>query len=651
MQAEPGPASTDPELAGPEPAAASSPGRIVHVRFRVDAYALALAAIVAVQAVLIGVIASRGSFYADDLSYMSEATGRSLGWGYLTAPVNDHFVPGLRLVFWLMNRTTRLHYGVTIPVRIVLQAATTLLMYRLLVRLVGLRPGVLGVLAWYATSPLLIPGTVWLTTSVHLLSAQLFVVLALSLHVEYARRGRFGYAAGSAACLLVAVLFWEVSALVVLMLPILSFGFLHAGDARDRLRATLRQWPGLAAHGVLLGAWVTFFLAGSYGGSAHPFGVGGAAEVLRVGWLDTFVPALFGGPWHWFYYGDVYFPVAYPALAAVIVAQVLLGLVLAIALLRTGPRALLAWAMPVAVFVLGTLLVAVGRFWIYKDLTPRAFNYAFVLAVPSTVAAALSLLPTRPTRVPGALHRAGRRLPHPGSGWPWLGRTWARHGTAAVAVVTGLALLGSVLVTDVRFTHRWAQNPSQRYLDTLSRSVRAAGPRVNLWDGPVPQSVLAFFSSGNHISDVLHLAGVPARFDAPDTDPMVVNDDGTLSPGQLFAVAQGVQRPHTLCTALVQGQGSWTIPLSSTPTINEYFLKISYLQQLPSVLNISLRDATGRAIVPVRGSRTALNDQLGNVYFRLPLARPAAVVIRSESADARVCFGAVQVGVPLAVQK
>ncbi|MDQ2959390.1 MAG: hypothetical protein M3Y42_20815, partial [Actinomycetota bacterium] len=217
----------------------------------------------------------------------------------------------------------------------------------------------------------------------------------------------------------------------------------------------------------------------------------------------------------------------------------------------------------------------------------------------------------------------------------------------AAAIV---ALLVSNLLTDARFLHRWSQNPSKKYVDTLTASVRTAGPGVNLWDGQVPQSVLTFLSSGNHISDVLRLAGVPAQFEQPGSDPMIVKADGTLAPAGLFAVAKAVQKPHTACTLLIQGTGTWIIPLSSTPAVNEYFVKISYFQQKPSILNIALHGPAGVLIEPVGGQRTQLNDRLGNVYFRLPLGSPRSLVVQSDNLDSNICIGDVSLGVPFALQ-
>jgi hypothetical protein len=643
------------------------------VKLPVDWYAVILGILVLAQAVWFGYLAGRGWFYGDDLSYMAAATGQPLRWSYLSGSVNDHFVPGLRLVFWLLNRFTGLDYGVTILVRMLLQAAATLLLYRLLVLLVGRRPGTLLVLGWYAFGLLLLPGSVWLTTSVDLMTSQVLVILAIDLHLRYTITGRLRSAVGCALCLLGAVSFWELSALTVLVLPILSLGFVHTGTPRQRLRAGLGRWPGWLILAVALLVWLVLFLTGPYGGSAHSLSPAAAWRVVRVGWLDALVPALFGGPWHWFYTAEVYFPLADPPLVLVVLAQLGLAVVLVMGWHRTGRRALLAWSLPVLTFVLGTLVVAFGRFQVFGELTARSYNYAFPLAVPTALAVALSLLPSNPFDV--AARTAGGRTLATGEatateGIPAVpagaGRRWTRllgTGTGrwrtrllgagrwrTWLLGTGAALLlVSTLVSYLSFGHRWSQNPAERYVSTLRASVRAAGPNVNVWDTRVPTSVLAFVSDANHVSDVLALAGVPARFDDPATEPLLALPDGRLAPAGLYPVARGVQRPRTPCTALVRGTGTWTIPLTEQPGTNEYFVQISYFQQKSSSLYLSIRERSGKVIAPVAGDRTLFGNPLANLYVRLPLAAPHELVVRSESLDANVCIGAVIVGFPVAL--
>jgi hypothetical protein len=326
-------------------------------------------------------------------------------------------------------------------------------------------------------------------------------------------------------------------------------------------------------------------------------------------------------------------------LAAVLLGQACIVAAVLVAWRRSGPRSLLAWSLPVLTFILSTLVIALGRFQVFGDLTPRSFNYAFPVAVPLAVAAALALLPSTAAQVASRVTgQDGTHAPPPAP----------RRARIAMAALSTLFLVSSGL-SAATFTHRWAQNPSESYVDRLTTSVRNAGPEVNLWDSRVPPSVLAYFSEHNHVSDVLRLADVPARFQDAATPPMLVKDDGSLAPAALLPVATQIGPAAGTCTRLVRGQGSWTIPLSRRLGANEYFLQISYFQQKASVLYISIRDQAGQTVGPVGGQRRELPHQLANLYLRLPLTTVESLVIRAEGLDTNVCIGAIVVGVPYAL--
>ena len=612
--------------------------RELRVPLPADGFSLAAALIVIAQAGWLAIFLSRGWFYGDDMPYEAEATGKSLSWHFLSRPLNDHFDPGLRLEFWLMNRGLGLEHWPTIVFRVLLQAAATLLLARLLVRLCGKRPGLLLVLGWYAFGQLLIPGSLWLSTALGLMPAQVLLILTLDFHVRYHRSGRWRDAAGAAGCLLAATCFWELSLVYVLLLPIISIAILQPGSLRSRLMASIRRWPGWAMIALAVGAWLFAFVSGPYGGSANAPGIGAYGHEIRTGWVAAVAPAAIGGPWRWFSTANVYYSIANPRLTTEILAEVIVVVVLVTAFRRSGWRALAAWSMPALVFVISTVIIAVGRYRTFGDLTPRSLNYSFPLAVPLALALALSLSPsaalrpaTRPSRSGGLADR-------------WRPTPRTRTRLLAVAVI---ALLASNLFSAARFSARWHQNPSERYLANLSSSVRRAGPTGNLWDTRVPDSVLAAFSDHNHISDVLALAGVSARFQQPESDPQLVGPDGTLEPAALYSISHGVQRKATLCTALVQRAGTWQIPLSIPLGANEYFIKISYLQGAATTLYISGTDQAGHTVVPVGGTQRRLISTLANLYLRMPLAGLTSLTIRSETADANVCIGAVNVGVPV----
>ena len=106
-----------------DPATAAQSAGWSRFGVRIDGYRLALLIILAGQAIWLGVLMARGWYYQDDLAFFAQARQRGLGFGYLTAPVNDHLTPGLRLGFWLLQPLGASAYGVTIALRLLMQAS------------------------------------------------------------------------------------------------------------------------------------------------------------------------------------------------------------------------------------------------------------------------------------------------------------------------------------------------------------------------------------------------------------------------------------------------------------------------------------------------------------------------------------------------
>ena len=270
-------------------------------------YRLALAGLLLGQAAWCWWLCTRGWFYQDDLSALDEADGRRLGWQFLTMPVNDHLVPGYRLMFWLQASVDPLDYQQTVVARVLLQTVAVALLYRLLVLLFGRRPGVPVLVGLYAVNPLIVANLTWLTTAACLVPAEIAAILALDSHVRYTVTGTAALGRRVAGlALLAGMCFWEKTAIIGLILPILSLGYLSSGPMRGRLADLIRHWRGWLLTAVPPLLFVGYFLAHHYGGSAHGIGAGDLVGVIRTAWLRLVVPALFGGPWHWFDAGNAY---------------------------------------------------------------------------------------------------------------------------------------------------------------------------------------------------------------------------------------------------------------------------------------------------------------------------------------------------------
>jgi hypothetical protein len=611
---------------------------------------LPLGAILLAQALWTGWLSASGWFYQDDLSALDEASGRRLGWAFLTLPVNDHLVPGYRFVFWLQRHTAPLSYAPTVVIRVALQTLAVYLLYRLLKLLFGERPGVLVCTAIYAFNPLIVSNLTWLTTAACLVPAELAAILAIHEHVRYTVSGRLRYAVRSGIALLIGMCFWEKTAIIGLILPVLSLGYLSAGPFRERFRSLVRRWPGWLATAAPPLAFVAYFLANHYGGSARDISFANLVVAIRTAWLRMAAPAMFGGPWRWFDGGTAYVSWSSPSTIAVVLCQIaFVGLVI-LGWRRIGARSLLAWSIPAISIIVGTGMVAVGRFFAFGDLISVTMRYSFDFALALTLGAALALLPTKAADIAA---RAGVTIESVPPDDPVPRRTrHHRRGAPIIVLACALALVASSVVSAWRFQTRWEQNPTEPYVDTLTRNIAAAGPSVNVYDTSVSSKVVPyFFGPTLHLSELLGWTDAKVRFDQTDTAPLLVDQDGNLQPASILPASYGVLPPNQTCEVLAHGVGTWRVPLTKELPFGEGFLRLEYFQQRPSTLSVQIEDSSGALVDPTGGSRVAFPVTLGAQLIRLRSSTAAAVVVKSDSAAMNICIGNIVIGAPFAPQK
>jgi hypothetical protein len=324
---------------------------------------LVLSVIVILQAAWLALIMLRGWYSGPDLGNLAEATGRPLNGSYLSQSLGGHFGAPGRVVFWVLNRVAPLSWGLTVVLRLLLQAAGTVLLWRLLEELVGRRRGLWAVVGLYAFSPLLVATTAVFTNVLGLAVGQVCVLGALLAHVRYTRTGAVRQALAAAGLAVTAVLFADQAVLGLFLLPLLSLGFLHQGRLRDRLAQARQRWLGWVALAALLMGFVGVYLsAGDSPGRPSGFGIAEAFTVAQEEWLQVLGPALVGGPWHWNTHDGEWVSYAAAPVVAIALGQVVLVLLVLASLRRTGLRALLAWAAPVGMSIGGAVLVGYGRY-------------------------------------------------------------------------------------------------------------------------------------------------------------------------------------------------------------------------------------------------------------------------------------------------
>jgi hypothetical protein len=603
-----------------------------------------LIVVLAVQAGWLAYLCSRGWFYQDDFTLLSQAAHQHLTVGYLKQSYNGHLAPGVRLTFWIFAHTTRFSYGPTIAVRVVLQAIATILVFRLLTEVSQSRNVALAITVGYAASPLLVPGTVYLAASIQLLPAQICVLIAYLAHIRHAKSGQLRWSALAGLAMLVGVGFWEKTGVTALLLVVLSLGWLSVGSLPRRVFGLFRDWRGWLLTLVPLGAFTGYYLTHHYATSAKAITAGAAWHLIWTQWSHALWPAVVGGPWQWLSGGQSYFAVSGAHTVVVVLGQCMFVLLVVAGWRRSRWRGLLSWTLPLVAVIAGELLIGIGRYAEFGDIPAVGFSYAFDLAVPTALAVALAFRaspqPVVTTTEPVAV---GARHGEPVRRWR---RTRLAAGLLCLAVVAG-----SAVVSGVTFTTRWHKSPAKTYVATLLRSIHETGPSVNLYDSPVSLRVLPFISPDRNLSDLLSVSTAKVAFDVGSPQPQLVNDRGQIVPATFFPVAHQAVPHNSFCPTLVKGTTTVTVPIRPKAGSNTYFLQIDYFEQRPALVTITVKNAMGVPIA-IRGNSTIdFGQPLGAVLLPLELGAPAQVSFTSSSDSASVCMSTVTIGVPVATQR
>jgi hypothetical protein len=586
-----------------------------------------LLVVVGVQFVWFWWAYSRGWYLQSDLSNLADAAEHRLGWHYIALPAGGHFGPVMRFVYWLILQVGQLDYTYTVALRVGLQAVSTVLLYLVMVELVGRQPLVIAVLAAYAVNPIMLGGGAWLTSGLALTFAQALALGAILAYLRYVRSGRLRIAALSGLLLVLTVLTSDQWVIAALVPPLLALTHLYRGGFGARIRQGLSHWRAwLLILGPFAAAVVAILLLGNPSGSSS-LTADHALRLLRESWLKSVAPSWFGGPWHWINGTGIYISFAAPPDWMVLLGQLGAAVLVVIGLQRLGARSLLAWIMPVVCAVVAVLIVGFGRYGTYGQLLAITPRYLFPTVALFAIGVVLALAPVAGQPAPQHTQR------------PRFDRLQAVIATSAAAlIVTGC------LISGARFATALGNSPVHDYVANLETGVRAHGSNVNIWDTPVPQSVISSVEPNHRVSDVLHLADVPAQYDSPTSEPLLVTTDGHLTTATFVSAAQAVQ-PGDSCGTFVHGVGTWNIPLDHTPHPAEWFLRILLYQGQPSDVTIHVVDDNGKVSAPIRGAAVRLGT-LEARNLALPLVAPAQVRVHSAAASTNLCLSHIYVGGP-----
>ncbi len=249
-------------------------------------------------------------FRQDDFRIMDHALAHGFSLKYLFTVDDGHLMPGGFALAAAMVRLSLYDWTLASTVTIVLLAAASLAMLRLLWLLFGKRPAILVPLAIYLFSPLTLPGLSFWTTTLMWLPLQLAILMALGSHIGYLRSGRIWHAVAAAVWLAAGMLFSDQGMLVpILVFALTSAYFVPGGWLADAWQALRAYWQAWVIYGALTVCYVIVFavrLGTSVQGPGKPGLFAGVLTLASTMFRVSFVSAAFGGPWRWYAPGADY---------------------------------------------------------------------------------------------------------------------------------------------------------------------------------------------------------------------------------------------------------------------------------------------------------------------------------------------------------
>ncbi|MGD0700606.1 MAG: hypothetical protein ABSA02_12060 [Trebonia sp.] len=606
--------------------------------------ALAGVALVAAQLGWTAILLGHSYFKQDDFVLLTGALHAGFGWSYLMSPDRGHLMPAGLAIIWVLARVSLYNWLLAGAVIMVLAAAASLALLRLLLTLFGARPGILVPFTLYLFAPLSVGTVAWLSAAVKILPLELALFLAVDAHARYVRAPRLRSAVAAACALVIGMACADQGAVVPLLLFAITAAFLGpatrvvqrpegpAGSAQaaaagaaseapsrwaEAARVALTRYPRIwLLYGALLAAYcAVFFTQLSRSGSALP-GPGQTTSLYRFAGTMigvNAVPGMLGGPWRWVASG---YAQAGPPAALEYASWVLAAIVIAASVVR-GRGAWSAWGI-----LLGWIVIA--------DIVPAAVE-GFGGLSAATLGADTGYLADA-TAVLALC-----------AGLAFLSAPLSRPARA-VALVAVIVFLAGSAVSLPAFVSATPSTAARSYIATARVAIEDAPRAAVVIDGPVPAAVMnaGFFASQAYTSRVLGPlagAGAQARLSWVTEPagvlaaPMIFDDSGRLRP---LAVAglSSVPPPAGRC---------WNVTSAGTSIGLD-----GSLFRWPWIVRLSYSGPGGVLVVGFGGSTSKLTVPAGRHDVYVPAEGQGNAVSAQflGSTAGTLCVTSVTVGSP-----
>lgn len=590
----------------------------------VTAALVLLAASLAVR----GWVLSRGYFYWDDFIL----TGRAAEHPLLSADLlfydhDGHVMPLAFAVAWIMTTAAPLQWGAAAASLLVLQLAASVAVLRMLVVLLGWRPLLLVPFVFYLFSPLSLPAFAWWAAGLNALPLQAALAWVTADAVKLVQTGRWRYAASGLAALVIALLFFEKSVVI----PVVVFGLAVlwarvtdgtgqrglGGAAREVAYRGRALWIGSV---VLVLWWLPLYFSVVRRDFRAEEG-SSAATILGRTFTDSLVPALFGGPWRW----ERWLPstpwAAAPQWATIAAWCALIITVAAVLITKRHAGGVIGFAT--AYVVLATVPVLAVR--VGPEVAPELVQSLRYLAETSVIiTAAIALICLAPAR--SSERRFSRRVV-------------TMSGAAA-----GAAFVASSMWSTGAFTHSWSESPARDYLSNIRSGTvpgTAAEVPVKLLDQEVPWQVLGPLTYPNNLASRV-LAPLRDQVHVTDAVPelLMLTDDGHIVPAEVWWNRGIPQGPEPDCGWFLTAGEPVVVPLGGDMVDHGWTVQLNYFASADGEVGVAFDSAAGRR-APVT---VPVEEGINTAFVRL-IGGADALHFEVFTPETSICLGSGPVGV------
>ena len=528
---------------------------------RVTTLALAL---VAAQLVVRGWVSAGGFLYEDDFVLQSRAAQLPFPSSeLLLTTVDGRLTPGGMTVAWLTTAAAPLSQVGVVVGLLMCQAAASLAVLAMLLRVFGRRKLVLVPVVFYLASPLTLPAFVWWAPALSSLPLQAGLALAVWGHVGYLRSGRRLDLALSAAAVGVALVFSEKAVLI----PLALFGVTWILDRSPGVAGS--WWSALRSHWRL---WLSWLLVAAgylawYRSVVQPPGRAGSDagewwRFAREGLVDAFVVPMMGGPVAWLPVGNAN-ALADPPVWLILLCAVT-GAALVVGTWWACPRARRGWLFLLTYVVVDlTTIVLVRGGGAITDLAPLTLRSTADAAVVASLVVGVCLMSPAGEADPPRVVAIRQRM---------AGRPTA-SGIAVFLAADVFVLLA--MISTVQLAAVWASNPARDWVGNASRTLADAPPDQPVIPQPVPEWVLSPLAFPDNLTSRL-LAPVAhdGQFGSQTAVLTTFDETGNLVPAHVEG-AQALLPPDGSCWLAQGGRG--LVPLDLRVPAGEYAVRLGYI--------------------------------------------------------------------------